>query len=118
MAKAKEISKDQEIAKETERLSKLFENISEDKKSLVKNLIQNAAFISITLRDMQKEINENGVTEVYANGPNQSCVHASATVQTYNKLVGTFNQISKTLVSLLPVGETKRADDLGDFLRS
>ena len=50
------IEKNKCIKKEANRLRKLFVNLDENKKKLAKNLIENAAFMSITLEDLKKDI--------------------------------------------------------------
>lgn len=97
-----EIKKDIRISEELNRISVLFEEIAENKKSIIAPLLQNAAFMRITLEDLQEQINREGVTEVYQNGANQKGVKQSAAVQSYNSLIKNYASVIKTLTGLLP----------------
>ena len=65
-------------------------------------LLQNAAFMKVTLEDLQKAINENGVTDSYQNGANQSGTKASADLQAYNSLAKVYNALMDKLSAKLP----------------
>ena len=60
--------KEKRIRKEKTKLKKIFKHISDDKKKLVENLIQNAAFMSVTLEDLQKNISTEGAIIRAKNG--------------------------------------------------
>ena len=65
-------------------------------------LLQNAAFMCVTLQDLQEAINENGVTDNYQNGANQSGTKASADLQAYNSLAKVYNALMDKLSAKLP----------------
>lgn len=97
------------ISSEIDRLSKIFKNISEDKAGLVKELIQNAAYSAVTLRELQKNITEMGAVMEYNNGGGQKGIRISPALQAYNKLLATYNTTVKQLVGLLPKSEQELA---------
>lgn len=101
-----EISKEERIKTELDRLSKLFEKADGNQKASVTPLLQNAAFMKVTLEDLQEIINKEGVTEIYQNGANQHGVKQSATLQSYNALIKNYASVIKTLSAILP-RETK-----------
>ena len=94
--------KEERIKTELERISKHFENVNESQRAIVTPLLQNAAFMKVTLEDLQKIINEEGVTETYQNGANQRGIKQSATLQSYNSLIKNYASVIKTLSQLLP----------------
>ena len=102
-----ELTKEERIKVELDRISFLFEKADANEKALAFPLIQNAAFMRVTLEDLQKIINEEGVTEVYQNGANQHGVKQSATLQSYNALVKNFGSVIKALSAILPPEEKK-----------
>ena len=51
---------DKQIKAEIARLTKIFANIDEDKRELCQQLIQNAAFMAVSLRDLQEQIKIDG----------------------------------------------------------
>lgn len=97
-----EKTKDQRINEELARISRYFETVAENQRAIVKPLLQNAAFMKVTLEDLQEIINAEGVTEIYQNGANQRGVKQSATLQSYNSLIKNYASVVKTLSQLLP----------------
>lgn len=73
--------------------------------ALVAPLLQNAAFMAITLEDLQETINAEGATDEYQNGANQRGMKQSATLQGYNALIKNYTTVIKTLSSVLPPEE-------------
>lgn len=65
-------------------------------------LLQNAAFMKVTLEDLQEKINAEGVTDEYQNGANQKGIKQSATLQSYNSLIKNYASVMKSLSQLLP----------------
>ncbi|MCR5419304.1 MAG: hypothetical protein K6E84_10340 [Lachnospiraceae bacterium] len=95
-------TKDLRIKEEFERIIYFFEDIQDNKREMLKPLIQNAAFMRITLEDLQEIIIRDGVTETYQNGANQHGVKQSATLQSYNTLIKNYAAVIKTLATHLP----------------
>ena len=97
-----ELTKDQRIRQEYERMKELFSAMPENELSFCDPLLQNAAFMKVTLEDLQQAINENGVTDQYQNGANQSGTKASADLQAYNSLAKVYNALMEKLSNRLP----------------
>ena len=68
MATKKELTKDQKIKKEISRLKRVFRDLDKNKLQTVESLIRNAAFMAVSLEDLQEIINEEGYTVEYQNG--------------------------------------------------
>ena len=68
--KSLEKEKRKRIKTEIKRLESIYKDLSKNTKKSVKVLIENAAFMTITLEDLQNSINRNGVTDKYQNGEN------------------------------------------------
>lgn len=98
-----ELSKEERIKKELERISAFFEKSDANKRAIIEPLIQNAAFMRVTLEDLQEIINSEGVTETYQNGANQKGVKQSAALQSYNSVAKTYAGVIKTLTAFVPV---------------
>ena len=72
VAEKSEIKRKKErITAEIDRLSVLFDGIDENKKKLVRSMVEEVAFMTVTMQDLQEEIAENGTTDEYKNGANQ-----------------------------------------------
>ena len=100
-------SKENRIKKELTRLVDIYAVLPENKQAIVKPLLENAAFMKITLDDLQKSINENGCSDEYKNGENQYGKKAAADLQAYNSLIKNYNNISDRLEKLLPPEQKK-----------
>ena len=83
-------------------MCELFASMPENELNFCDPLLQNAAFMKVTLEDLQKAINENGVTDSYQNGANQSGTKASADLQAYNSLAKVYNALMDKLSAKLP----------------
>ena len=109
------MEKSDRIKKELERLTDLFSGVDGNQRAAVTPLLQNAAFMRITLEDLQEIILRDGAIETYQNGANQHGMKQSAAVQSYNSLIKNYAGVIKTLAGLLPP-ERKKA--LAPVLRS
>lgn len=106
-----EIEKDERILEEKKRLTKLFTKMPAKVKKAVQSLIDNAAFMAITLEDLMSEINKKGVTEEYQNGANQKGVKKSSEVEVYNTMIKNHMGVMKQLTDLIPDKVPKSKDD-------
>lgn len=96
------ITKETRIKEELERLNGFFISIDGNQRAAVTPLIQNAAFMKVTLEDLQTAINADGVIDEYQNGANQSGIKQSANLQAYNSLIKNYASVIKNLAQLLP----------------
>ncbi|WP_110955744.1 hypothetical protein [Anaerosinus massiliensis] len=99
------------INKEKRRLNSIFTKIDVKAKKAVQSLIENAAFMAVTLQDLQRDINEKGAVSEYKNGENQWGTKKSPEVEIYNTMVKNHAAIIKQLTELLPRKDPKPEDD-------
>ncbi len=97
-----EIERNERISKEFSRINIYFENLEENEKAVITPLVQNAAFMKVTLDDLQEIIASEGVIEEYRNGRTQYGLKPSAALQSYNNLIKNYASVIKTLFGLLP----------------
>jgi cysteinyl-tRNA synthetase len=118
MSDNQESEKLKRIKKEITRLNGVLGKLDKKKKRAVESLIKNAAFMAVTLEDLQDEINQNGVTETYQNGANQHGVKKSSAVEVYNTMIKNHVQVMKQLTDMLPKDEPPKPEDDGfeDFV--
>lgn len=107
----RKIEKDKMIKQEIIRLKKIFNDLEKDKLDTVISLIKNAAFMTITLIDLQETINNDGSVSTYQNGENQWGTKKSPEVDIYNTMIKNHMQIMKQLTDLLPKQQAKLIDD-------
>lgn len=108
--------KDKRIKKEITKFNKIFKELDEDRKKAVEKLIANAAFMAITLEDLQEKINEKGCIEEYKNGANQCGYKESSEIKVYNSLIKNYNTTVKQLLDQLPKNDKNLQDDFDVFL--
>lgn len=98
-----DLEKDKRIRKEIRRLKKILGK-DNPKVAACEHLIRNAAFMSVSLEDLQAQINENGWTEEYKNGANQSGVKRSAAADCYTATYRNYLATMKQLAEIAPEG--------------
>ena len=99
MVKAKKTTR---IKREKEKLLAIFQSLDENKLKACSALIDRAAFITVSLEDLEIELNENGWTETYTNGRNQEGVKKAAAAEAHISLTKNLNAIIKQLLDLVP----------------
>ena len=114
----KEMSKEDKIKKEIRALTRLFKDLPTDGKTLSRSLIENAAFMSVSLDELQLQINEKGYISEYQNGENQWGTKKSPEVEIYNTLVKNHMAILKQLFDWLAKSKPDSYDKDGfdDFI--
>ncbi|MBR2587480.1 hypothetical protein IKE71_03885 [Candidatus Saccharibacteria bacterium] len=95
-------TKETRIKNELSRITVFFENIAANKKAILAPLLQNAAFMKVTLEDLQETINAEGATDYYQNGENQKGYKPSATLQSYNSLMKNYTAVITAVTKHLP----------------
>lgn len=111
--------KNTNIKKEKQKLNKIFSKVDKNKKIIVEKLIDNVAFMSVTLDDLKEDIKTYGVKEPYMNGSNQFGFKESIESKRYNTMLKNYMNAVKQLIDLLPDEEKKNAgEDLLKFIAS
>ena len=95
-------TKEERIQKELDRISQVFESVPDNERTVIDPLLQNCAFMKVTLEDLQEEINRDGVSESYQNGANQSGQKENSRLKSYNRLIKNFESVTKTVMKYLP----------------
>ena len=102
-----EKTREQRITKEKRRLLKLFKDLEPNKRQTCQALIDRAAFITVSLEDLEVQLNEIGFTEYYQNGETQSGWKKSAAADVHISLTKNLNAIIKQLLELVPAAQKR-----------
>jgi len=113
-----ELSVDERIVAETKRLKRLLNKLDLKTRKLVQNSIINAAFMAITLENLQEIINKEGTTCEYQNGKNQFGMKQTPEVDIYNRMIKNYNSTIKQLTDLLPKKNIPVDDGFNKFINS
>lgn len=103
------MTRDERIKAETKRLNGIFKDLDPNKKAAVKSLIENAAFMSIALEDLQEAITKQGYSDTYTNGSNQSGTKETPEVKTYLAMTKNHATAIKMLADLVPPAPKKNS---------
>ena len=107
------MTKQERIRQEYARISVFFADIADNQRGVIEPLLQNAAFMKVTLEDLQEKINNDGLIDEYQNGENQKGLKVSAALQSYNSTVKNYGGVIKQVFSLLPKEiKTRRLEEL------
>jgi hypothetical protein len=96
------IEKSELIKKETRRLKKIFKDLEPNKLKTVDALISRAAFITVSLQELEEQLNRDGWVEEYCNGRNQSGLKKSAAAECHISLTKNLSTIMKQLIDMVP----------------
>lgn len=117
--KIKEIEKDAQIKKEIKKINSLFKDLDKNTKKAVEALIQNAAYVSVTLKELQNTLNRNGLTCEYQNGENQWGTKKSPEIEIYNTMFKNFIGAMKAINDFIPKDKPRLDEDgFEDFVNS
>lgn len=107
----KKLEKEKEIKQEINRINGFLKEIEPKVKKGVKSLIDNVAYMAVTLRELRDDINHEGLITEYQNGENQFGTKKSPKVEIYNTMVKNYTSSFKTLLDLLPKNKEQIIDD-------
>lgn len=108
-----EKTKQERIDIEIKRISALYQNIDKKKKSAVEGLIQRAAFMRVSLQDLESDLNINGFTEPFSQGGQEPYERKRPSADLYNTMNTSYQKITKQLTDLLPDETVKQSKDDG-----
>ena len=109
-----EKTKEDLIKSEKRKLSGIYTKIDKKTKKAVDSLIDEAAFMAVSLRELRTIINEKGYTEEYQNGANQKGVKKRSEIEVYNTMIKNDSAIVKQLTDLIPKEEKEKGAGSGD----
>ena len=110
------MAESKDFKKYLKQLKKRYEGLGERIKLYEKEL-ENMAFILTQLDKLQKQIAEEGATEVYKNGEKQTGIKVSASLNAYQTFIKSYDTLAKRLDNLVPKQDTQKEDDpLIDFI--
>lgn len=96
------MTKEALIKREKKKLTALYEEIPENKRKLVAGLIENAAFMKVTLEELQQQVNEEGAIILAKNGNGFDVSQEHPAQKSYNTMINRYTATIKQLAELLP----------------
>lgn len=112
----KNLDKEKNIKQEINRIKKLYKDFPKEKSKVLEGLINESAFIKISLEELRDNLLKNGFTEVFEQGE-QRFNRERPEVKIYTTFIQRYSNVMKQLIDLLPVEVKKEeADELLAFL--
>jgi len=113
MTTRKELTKEQRIRKEFNRLKRFYKVlVSDEKLKSIDGLMQRAAYLRITIEDMEADLDENGFTELFSQSENQSPYERERpTARLFNTMTKNYQSAMTQLNKVLPDEAPKDTDD-------
>jgi hypothetical protein len=117
MARKKKLTKEERIKAEKDRLEKIYQALPEKEYKTALKLIDNVAFMSVTLEDLMAIINNDELVKTTINA-SQTFMKEHPALTSYNKMYANFLKGIQQLSSLLPknYGDNKLVEDKDEFL--
>lgn len=109
--------KERLVKNEIQRLTKLFKDIDRNKRLTAKGLIEEAAYMKITLQELKKEIDKAGPIDEMPQG-DYSILREHPALKSYNTMVQRYTNIIDKLTNLHPkeVKVVEEDDGFNDFI--
>lgn len=108
MASKKELTKNERITAEDKRLRKIFSDLPKDILNSVDGIIKRAAFMRVTLEDMEKDLDENGFVELFSQSEKTEPYERERPVaRLYNTMNKNYQSIIKGITDHVPKAPPK-----------
>ena len=106
MASKKTNDKDRILAE----MKEIYRELSAEEKVICFAMLEEAAFLKVTLCGLRAEIEANGCTDEYKNGANQFGTKVSATLQSYNSTLKNYFVLMEKITRMFPVSAESKLD--------
>ena len=113
-----ELDKQERINKETKRLNSIYAKIGKKEKQIIDGLVKRAAYMRITLEDMELDLIENGFTEMFTQSEKTDPYERERPVaRLYNTLNKNYQTIIKQLTDFIEREPPQpKSDGFEDFI--
>ena len=115
--KGKLLNKEAMIKKELKKIKSIYKDLDLKRKKNAESLMNSAAFVAVSMMELEHIINLKGYMEEYQNGANQRGIKKCSEVEIYNNLAKNYLSYVKQLDDMLQkAGGQTKSDELIDFL--
>lgn len=114
---SEQLEREKKIKQEINKIKKLYKDFGKDKVKVLEGLINQAAFLKVSLEETKEDIIKNGLTELFEQG--EQCFNRERPeVKIYSTFMQRYSNVMKQLIDLLPVEVKKEETDaLIDFVK-
>lgn len=110
--------KDRLIKEETDALKKQCARLDCKRKQIAYRLCAKAAYLKVSLEEMQADIDANGYYEKFSQGNQEPYDRIRPVVNTFNSFTSGYQKYMKQLTEMMPkqIVKNKEKDDFMDFV--
>lgn len=118
MSISEQLEKEKKVKQEINRIKKLYKDFPKEKARALEGLINEAAFMRISLEDTRNDLMKNGLTEIFEQGE-QCFKRERPECKIYSTFMQRYSGVMKQLIDLLPAEEVKKEeeDELMQFIK-
>lgn len=118
--KSEELSKDEKIKKEIKRLTGIYKDTSKKEKAVIDGLIKRAAYMRVTLEDMEADLDRYGYVEMFSQSEKAEPYERERPVaRLYNTMNKNYQSIMKQLSDFVEKEPPKTpGDGFDEFVNS
>lgn len=102
------------VSNEIKRLISIFNEVEGKKQRTIKGLIDEAAFMRVTLAELKEIIQEEGVIDEMPQGE-YSIIREHPALKSYNSTIQRYTTVTEKLLGLLPKDIPKTNEDVAEF---
>lgn len=102
------------VTNEIRRLTCIFKEVESKKQRTIKGLIEESAFMKVTLLELKEIIQEEGVINEMPQG-DYSIMREHPALKAYNTTIQRYTTVAEKLLGLLPKDVQKNDDGLSEF---
>ncbi|WP_017548651.1 hypothetical protein [Salinicoccus carnicancri] len=110
-------TKEQRIRTEYNRIKKSYKPLPKETLNVVEGLMRRAAFMRVSLEDMEEDLMENGSVELFSQSESQKPYERQRPMaQLYNSMNANYQKIIRELSSHLPKEIQEKMDSPEDIM--
>lgn len=106
---------EKKIENEVARLSKNYSEIGGKTRAIIRGLIQRAAFMRVSLDELEDDLNTYGFTDWFSQGDQEPYQRKRPTAELYNTMNANYQKIIKQLTDFLPKEPLEPKEDGDGF---
>ncbi|PEP92997.1 hypothetical protein [Bacillus toyonensis] len=111
----KELTKEERVKKEINRLKRIYKEMPKDTFMVVEGLIVEAADLRVRLEDIRKDLDEKGYDEMFSQSENQEPYERERpTARRYISMNKSYQTIMKQLGDYIPKPDAKKKEEDDD----
>ncbi|HBF9753623.1 TPA: hypothetical protein KO397_003653 [Clostridioides difficile] len=112
-----QLEKEKKIKQEVSRLKKNYKDLEKEKVKILDGLVNEAAFLKISLEETREILTKEGLTEIFKQGK-QEFERERLQVKIYLNFMKLYSSVMKQLIDIIPSDKKQEEEDkLIEFIK-